>query len=221
MYHSEQVTGVPKVFAAIRAVMLDLSTDGVAKSRKNTQQGYQFRGIDDMYNALSPLLAKHALLILPRMLKRECVERESRGGGALFYTTVEAQFNFISTVDGSNYVVGPMYGEAMDSGDKSTNKAMSAALKYCVMESFFIPTEGDNDADATTHEVTARQRAIDTKAANEYTKRIMDAMSEDKIPTAADILREAKDVSEALATAAWTPLPTQIKTALRNYSNGK
>ena len=50
------------------------------------------------------------------------------------------------------------YGEAMDSGDKATNKAMSAAYKYAAMQAFCIPTEGDNDADATTHEVAAEPR---------------------------------------------------------------
>jgi hypothetical protein len=44
------------------------------------------------------------------------------------------------------------YGEAMDSADKATNKAMSAAYKYAAFLAFCIPTEGDNDADATTHE---------------------------------------------------------------------
>ena len=43
----------------------------------------------------------------------------------------------------------------MDSGDKATNKAMSAAYKYAALQTFCIPTEGDNDADATTHEVKA------------------------------------------------------------------
>jgi hypothetical protein len=41
----------------------------------------------------------------------------------------------------------------MDSGDKATNKAMSAAYKYAAFMAFAIPTEGDNDADATTHDV--------------------------------------------------------------------
>jgi hypothetical protein len=48
-----------------------------------------------------------------------------------------------------------MIGEAMDSGDKSSNKAMSAAYKYAAFQAFCIPTEGDNDADATTHDVRA------------------------------------------------------------------
>ena len=47
----------------------------------------------------------------------------------------------------------------MDSADKATNKAMSAAYKYAAIQAFCIPTEGDNDADATTHEVAPRQEA--------------------------------------------------------------
>jgi hypothetical protein len=43
----------------------------------------------------------------------------------------------------------------MDSGDKATNKAMSAAYKYMAMQLFCIPTEGDNDADSSTHEIAA------------------------------------------------------------------
>ena len=51
----------------------------------------------------------------------------------------------------------------MDSGDKATNKAMSAAYKYAAMQAFAIPTEGDNDADSTTHEVIAAPRTTSTR----------------------------------------------------------
>ena len=49
------------------------------------------------------------------------------------------------------------YGEAMDSADKSTNKAMSAAYKYMCLQVFCIPTEGDNDADGTTPDMIKPQ----------------------------------------------------------------
>lgn len=141
------------VYKAIAAVQAELAKDGISKARKNEQQGYKFRGIDDVYNALAPILAKNALCILPRCKSREVVERVNKNGTALFYVTVEAEFDFVCAEDGSKHTVGPMYGEAMDSGDKATNKAMSAAYKYAAMQAFAIPTEGDNDADATTHEV--------------------------------------------------------------------
>lgn len=143
------------VYQAIAAVMAELSKEGISKDRKNQQQGYAFRGIDDMYNALSPILAKNGLCILPRVLARETIERQTKSGGALFYTTVEVEFDFVSAEDGSKHTV-KTFGEAMDSADKSTNKAMSAAYKYAVMQAFAIPTEGDNDADAATHEVAAK-----------------------------------------------------------------
>jgi hypothetical protein len=60
----------------------------------------------------------------------------------------------VSAEDGSMHTA-IAYGEAMDSGDKATNKAMSAAYKYACMEVFCIPTEGTPDADAETHEVAA------------------------------------------------------------------
>ena len=141
------------VYKAIAAVQAELAREGISKARKNEQQGYKFRGIDDVHNALSPILAKNALCILPRCKSREVVERVNKNGTALFYVTVEVEFDFVCADDGSKHTVGPMYGEAMDSGDKATNKAMSAAYKYMAFQAFAIPTEGDNDADATTHEV--------------------------------------------------------------------
>ena len=141
------------VYKAIAAVQGELAKVGIAKDRRNTQgSGYNFRGIDDVYAALSPLLAKHGLVVIPRLIEREQVERASQRGGALFYTTVKAEFDFVAVEDGSKHTAAT-YGEAMDSGDKSTNKAMSAAYKYAAFMTFAIPTEGDNDADGSTHEV--------------------------------------------------------------------
>ena len=145
-----------KVYKAINAVQSELSSVGITKDRRNMQgSGYNFRGIDDVYNAIAPLLAKHSLCILPRVLTRECVERASKSGGALFYVTVEVEFDFVSAEDGSKHTV-KTFGEAMDSGDKATNKAMSAAYKYAAFQAFSIPTEADNDADAHTHAVASK-----------------------------------------------------------------
>lgn len=148
-------TGPGQVYQAIAAVTAEMAREGIAKGRRNQQQGYQFRGIDDVYNALSPVLARHRLCILPRVTERVVQERETRNGGVLLYVTVRVEFDFVSADDGSVHMVST-YGEAMDSADKATNKAMSAAYKYAAFQTFCIPTEGDNDADATTPEVTRR-----------------------------------------------------------------
>ncbi len=154
----QQMSQSIEVYKAINAVQAALSKVGISKDHRNTQgAGYNFRGIDDVYNALAPLLAEHGLCILPRVLSRELVERTSQKGGALFYVTIEAEFDFVSAKDGSKHTV-KTYGEAMDSGDKATNKAMSAAYKYAAFQAFSIPTEGDNDADASTHMVAAKPK---------------------------------------------------------------
>ena len=73
----------------------------------------------------------------------------------VFYVTVDAEFDFVSAKDGSKHTVQTI-GEAMDSGDKATNKAMSIALKYAAFISFFIPTEITIiDADGESHQVAA------------------------------------------------------------------
>ena len=155
-----------RVYAAINAVQRALSQTGIQKNRRNTQgSGYNFRGIDDVYNAIAPLLAEHGLCIIPRMLKRDCIERQSKSGGALFYTVIEAEFDFVSSEDGSKHTART-FGEAMDSGDKATNKAMSAAYKYAAFQTFAIPTEGDNDADAYTHEVIPQADAMQVAKLN-------------------------------------------------------
>ncbi len=154
------------VYQAINAVQTDLSHEGISKDRTCTQgQSYKFRGIDDVYNALSPLLAKHNLCILPRMISRVCDERTSKSGGALFYVTVEAEFDFVSAEDGSKHTCRT-FGEAMDSSDKATNKAMSAAYKYAAFQAFAIPTEGENDADAATPQPLPKAKTAEKQPSN-------------------------------------------------------
>jgi hypothetical protein len=147
----------PQVFAAIQHVMADVAKLGVGKNQKNTQQNFIYRGIDDVMDALAPLLPKHSLVILPSVLDHRMTERESRSGGKLFHTLLKLQYKFVSPLDGSTEVVGPFYGEAMDSGDKSTSKAMAIAYKYMCLQAFNIPINPVDDPDASTHEVAAAQ----------------------------------------------------------------
>lgn len=144
------------IYKAIAAVAKDLSEMGIAKNSQNKQQGFAFRGIDAVYNALSPALVKNGLVILPRIIERTVTERATKTGGALFYVVVKAEFDFAATEDGSIHTV-VTYGEAMDSGDKATNKAMSIAYKYAAFQAFCIPTEETAaDPDAEIHQPVSR-----------------------------------------------------------------
>lgn len=164
---------IPDVYRAICQVATVISKDGITKSKKNEQQGYKFRGIDDVYNSLSAVMAGAGLCILPRMSDRTHQERSTKSGSLLFYVTVRADFDFVSSKDGSKHTV-TMYGEAMDSADKATNKAMSAAYKYACLQVFCIPTEGMGDADATTHEVYPPPGS--DKAAQEVARQKIDGL---------------------------------------------
>lgn len=134
---------IPKVMKAIGPI---------AKGRQNQQQGYRFRGIDEVYNAAQPVLADLGVFIVPEVVDRWREERPTRDGkGVLIYTTLKVKHTFFAG-DGSS-VSAVTVGEAMDSGDKSSNKAMSAAMKYAMFEVFCIPTEGDHDTEDHSPEV--------------------------------------------------------------------
>ena len=207
----EQTT--PAVYAAISAVQSALAKQGIAKARKNAQQGYSFRGIDDVYSALAPLLAEHRLCILPRVLSRTVTERATQRGGALFYVTVEVEFDFVAAVDGSLHTVRTI-GEAMDSGDKATNKALSAAYKYAAFQAFCIPTEGDNDADATTYEVRANgvRAQFDLQGA---------LASIEKAPDESAVRAIGRDAWKACPDALKGALKSAVDARLAAFGNGE
>ena len=121
--------------------------DAIKKDRQNKQQGYQFRGIDDVYNAVHPLLAKHGVYPTCKVLSAEYQERETAKGGTLFYCRGRFEYTFRAR-DGS-CIASEALGEAMDSGDKASNKAMSNGYKYALFQMLCIPTEAiDGDSDS-------------------------------------------------------------------------
>lgn len=194
---------IAQVYAAIAKIQGDLAKVGIAKNRRNTQgSGYNFRGIDDVYAALSPLLAEHGLCVIPRMVEREVTERTSKSGGALFFVAVKAEFDFIAVADGSIHTACT-YGEAMDSGDKATNKAMSTAYKYAAFLTFAIPTEGDNDSENVTHEVAPAEKVPGIHKIKERLRAMMTAGNEDSITLAQfkELKRANKDDLKAIRDA--------------------
>lgn len=208
-----------KVYSAIAAVAKAMSHDGIGKDRKNTMQGYNFRGIDDVLNALSSALTQAGLVILPRVTARECVERTTAKGGAIFYVTVNVDFDLVAVEDGSKHTV-TTYGEAMDSADKATNKAMSAAYKYLALLTFCIPTEAtpDTDADFTTHEVAAKTQtksavasASGKKTAEEVVKGIVDGVKAGDAKGAAAYLAS---LQEAALKKLWDKIPENVQDEL-------
>lgn len=140
-----------KIYEAILGVMRDVG--GIEK----TKQGqYTSRAIDDVYNKLQPALIKNNVVIIPTVKSNTQSERQSKNGGTLIFTQLMVQYDFICSVDGSK-VTALVPGEAMDAGDKSTNKAMSAAYKYAMFQTFAIPV-GNIDSEKDTYELGKQKR---------------------------------------------------------------
>lgn len=140
---------IKNIYETIDAVMSEIGA--VGKTSRNTQQGFMFRGIDAVMNAINPALVKHHLFIVPEVLEQRREERTTSKGNTLIYSIVTVKYTFYAE-DGSS-VSAVVIGEGMDSGDKATNKAMSIAFKYACFQVFCIPTEEMVDPDQDSHEV--------------------------------------------------------------------
>jgi len=121
----------------------------IGKDSVNAQQGFKYRGIDAVYNALNPVMAELGLFICPEIIDQKREERVTKNGAVLTYTILTIKYT-VYAPDGSNITL-TVVGEGMDSGDKSTNKAMSVGMKYAMFQLFFIPTEELKDPDADVY----------------------------------------------------------------------
>ena len=143
-----------QIYALMGKVMAEVGAIG--KDSTNQQQGFRYRGIDSVYNALNPLLAKHGIFMAPEVLDKTREERTNSKGTVLAFTCLRIRYTFWAP-DGSS-VSCVVEGEGMDSGDKSSNKAMAIAHKYALLQTFCIPTEEQKDPDAETHEIAPDPR---------------------------------------------------------------
>jgi len=142
------------IFKKMSAALADVGA--ITKDKTNTQQGFKFRSVDQFINALHPILVKHGLIPIPRCMHEEHelkdVVRSNGKAGVDRSVFLRMEYDFYAE-DGSKLTVGPIPGEGLDSGDKATNKAMSAALKYMCIQTFWVPTEDIEDADKVSPEI--------------------------------------------------------------------
>lgn len=142
------------IHQAMVAVMADV--DPIAKERTNKEQGFKFRGIDDVYQALQAVMAKHGVFTTSELLKVERDELPTKSGGVKYCTRLQMRYHF-RHASGSE-VVTDVLGEGMDSGDKAMTKAMAVAHKYALLQAFMIPTEEPKDPDAESHDDIVRKQ---------------------------------------------------------------
>lgn len=156
----------PQIFALIGKAMKEIGA--VGKDSINQTQGFKYRGIDAVMNALNPVMSKYGLFITTEVLEQTREERSSvksvwdkdkkqyvEKTSTLIWSVLKIRFTMYAP-DGSN-ISSVIIGEGMDTGDKATNKALSIALKYAAFQIFMIPTEETAvDPDAESHEVAPK-----------------------------------------------------------------
>jgi hypothetical protein len=177
----------PVIFQKIADIMQDM--EAIGKDRKNVSQGYNFRGIDDVYNLVQPIMAKHRVFMRCEILADSHEERPSKGGGVLIYRILKMRYSFVA--DDGSFITTEVIGEGMDSGDKATNKAMSVAQKYAILQTFLVPTEDLKDPENDSPEPGART----TKPAGQVTKPVGQPAEPPKPITAAQLTEIADCVA--------------------------
>ena len=180
----------PAIYPAL--IKANKAIGAIAKNNANQQQHFMFRGVDDVYNELHPILAECGIVIIPEVESYEISEKRTKKfdsnkqpyESVTLYTRATILHHF--TAEDGSHVTTKVVGEAMDSGDKGMNKAMSIALKYALFQLFTIPTKEDKDPDATSYEIVP-QTAVDT----DYQSRVEAAFNE---LARASTMGELKDI---------------------------
>src|SRR5574344_2184971 len=198
----------PLIYKKIIEVMGDINA--VGKDRRNQKQGFQFRGIDDVMNELHSVLAKCGVFVVPQVLDEARSTGNAKSGSEIFSTRIKIKFTFYAE-DGS-FIESVVSGEAMDTGDKASNKALSIGLKYALLQVFCIPTEDEKDPDAVSPQPAAgtmQQQPQQKKPAAKF----------DFVPRCGDTTpAEKKEIGSLLASKYTNGDPVFSKDEAKKYS---
>jgi hypothetical protein len=167
-----------KIYESMIGIISDVQFIGKDNKADMGNAGkYNFRGIDDMYNALHPLFVKHEVFLIPKVLEatmetqvKEKVWNGQTTKSLQYSTTVKMEFTFVA-IDGSS-ITATGIGHALDTSDKGTNKAQSSALKYCLMQTFLIPTEEDKDVEKENNQIAEAEKLKKLKEFKEKLEKI-------------------------------------------------
>lgn len=177
----------------------------ISKDSVNQTQGFKYRGIDAVMNALYPVMSELGLFIVPEVLEQTREERTTvktynnqEKRTTLLYSILKVRYTMYAP-DGSN-VSCVVIGEGMDSGDKASNKALSVGLKYACFQMFMIPTEEMIDPDNESHEIEPKNMQNKPDAPKQVTP-------PERTSAPADVTKTAKLPTAEPETA---PNPVQV-----------
>jgi hypothetical protein len=189
---------------------IQADVEAIAKERRNQQQNYNFRGVEDVLNMMHKLLAKHGVFVVTRRVGAGQLERRP-GNGTKVVTSIINDFEFdFCAPDGSKVTVGPVPGEGLDYSDKASNKTMANAYKYCMFLTFSIPTQGlvnEPDADSPQQEAPKstnsgqKQREVEPQKSGPKQLGDMDTLRQDLEDLLASGNFNEREIKQARAMA--------------------
>ena len=178
-------TALP-IAQAMSAIMKEVGA--IAKKDKNQAQGFNFRGIDSVVNAVSPALQKYGVIVVPSVEDYEYATVEiGRNRTAMGHVKVKVTYTFIGANGDS--IKATVVGEAMDAGDKATAKAMSVAFRTALLQALSLPTD-EPDPDSSSYE---RSSAKDVLAPNALLTMITQATTIDSLAEIGQYITTNKD----------------------------
>ena len=180
---------VPAIYASLAAVKADISKSGIEKASRNKEQGYYYRGIDNVMDGFASTLAANKILVCPVYSKAVLREGTTKAGGVMHYWSTEVVLTFLSLIDGSTVTVGPFLGEAMDTQDKGQTKAQSVAYRVGMLLTFTCPLGPEADPEASDEAETS-------SGIEQWAKSIAEATSKEALDSIAAELKEAQGIPE-------------------------
>lgn len=119
---------------------------------KESTVAYAFRSIDEVMNAINPLLEKYKLVISIKVIDRKVTPVTSAKGTPGFAAEVLIDLN---VTDGIETVTTQEWALSVDYSDKAPTQAMSMAYKYALIRMFVVTTKDiiANDADMRDVEI--------------------------------------------------------------------
>lgn len=138
---------LPTVYEAWAKVMEEVRELAKTERHESPNARFMYRGIDALMNAVGPVLRKHRVLVIPAVRSASYRDVQTSSGKPAREVTVTVDYTIYGPAGDSIY--GTSAGEAMDSGDKGTAKAMSVAYRVFLLQALTLPTdEPDPDSEA-------------------------------------------------------------------------
>lgn len=135
------------IHQALAAVMVDVGA--VSKDGRNQSQGFNFRGIDAVVNAVGPVFRRHGVIAAPTVEDAHYDTIPTKNGGTMRQCTMKTRWRFHGPA--GDYLDAVVMSEAMDSGDKATSKAHSVSYRTALLQVLCIPTD-EPDPDESNFE---------------------------------------------------------------------